>query len=121
MEVTDEYYLFNLSGGRKKVNVLLSDILAITSLKEGHQDKMLYLKNNVSHKIRGYTLKYLMKITGFLRRVNKADLVAPNAVKYIDEEIIVLTFYEEKDKSKWVALSGKYRKTFLKALHYFKK
>jgi hypothetical protein len=121
LEALNEYYLFNLAGGRIKVNVLLTDILAIISLKEGHQDKIMYLKNNANHKIRGYTLQYLIKITGFLQRVNKRDLVAPYAVKFIDEEMIELTFCEEKDKPKWIVLSGKYRNAFLKTLHYYKK
>jgi hypothetical protein len=46
-EAINEYYLFNLSGGRKKIKVFLSDILLVSEVTGSHIDKLLYLKGNI--------------------------------------------------------------------------
>ncbi len=114
----EKYYLFNLSGGRKKIKVLLSDILLIRALKDGHQDKMLYMKGNTTCKIRGYRFNYLIKISGFLIQVNKSDLVSPEAVDVIDEDNITLNGIIENGKPIYLSLSRTYKKSFLNFFHY---
>jgi len=117
-EFIERYYLFNLSGGRKKIKILLSDILLIRALKGGHQDKLLYMKGNTTYIIRGYKFNYLIKISGFLIRVNKSDLVSPEAVDVIDEDSITLNSIIENGKPMYLSLSRTYKKTFLSFFHY---
>ena len=116
----EKYYLFNLSGGRQKIKIFLSDILLIRALKGGHQDKILYMKGNTTYKIREYKFNYLIKISGFLIRVNKSDLVSPEAVDVIDEDCITLNSVIEDGKPIYLSLSRTYKKHFMMFFHYSK-
>lgn len=113
-----EYYLFNLSGGRKKVKVLLYDILLVRAIKGGHADKLIYLKGNVSHLIRGHSLNELINITSFLLQCNKQDLVSLDAVDYVEEDSIYLNGVTIDGKPIFVTLNRTYRKSFLTFFHY---
>jgi hypothetical protein len=112
------YYLFNLSGGRKKVKVLLSNILLVCSVKSNNSDKLLYLKNNVVHKIRGCSLNKFIAITGFLLQVNKHDLVSPEVVESLDSDCIYLSGLVDKKGPKYVTLNRTYKRAFLNFFHY---
>jgi len=112
------YYLFNLSHGRKKIKVLLSDILLVRAIKNSHQDKILYLKGNVSHEVRGYRFDHLMDITGFLIQVNKSHLVSPESINAVDEDNIILNGMVENEMPLYISLSRRYRKPFFDFFNY---
>jgi len=113
-----DYYLFNLAGGRKKIKILLPDIMLVRAVKGGHADKLLYLRGNVQHNIRGCALEELIHITGFLLQVNKQDLVSPDAVNYLEEDNIFLNGLSDNGKPLFVTLNRTYKKTFLDFFHY---
>ncbi len=113
-----DYYLFNLSGGRKKVKILLPDILLVRAIKGGHADKLLYLKGNIMYIIRGHGLDELIKLTGFLLQVNKQDLVSPVAIHYLDEDAIYLNNVTDNGKPIYLTLNRTYRKAFFAFFHY---
>ncbi|HTA27860.1 MAG TPA: hypothetical protein VK809_08725 [Bacteroidia bacterium] len=115
------YYLFNLSGGRKKVKVFLADILLVTAIKGSHAISIIYLRGNKRHKIRGHRLQEFIKITGFLIQVNKHELVSPDAVDYLDEDAIYLDGLKENNRPMYVALNRTYKKAFLDFFHYYEK
>ena len=119
-EALREYYLFNLSGGRRKVKVLLSDILLVRAINGTHIDKLLYLKGDIIHTIRGHSLEELVGLTGFLIRVNKQDLVSPNIINIIEEDAIYLTGTRGKEVPKFVTLSRTYKKVFFDFFNYKK-
>ena len=112
------YYLFNLSGGRRKIKVLLSDILVVRAIKNSHQDKVLYLKGDIMHEVRGYQFEHLIDITGFLIRVNKSHLVSPESINTVDEDNIILNGPAENGKPLYISLSRRYKKSFFKFFHY---
>jgi hypothetical protein len=116
-----EYYLFNLSGGRKKIKVLLSDILLVRAIKGGHADKLLYLKGNIIHTIRGHALEELISITGFLLQCNKQDIVSPDAINYLEEDSVYLNGLTDNGKPILVTLNRTYKEAFLQFFHYPKK
>ena len=111
-QYSKEYYIFNLSGGRKKVNILLSDILLVRAIKGSHADKLLYLKGNIIHTIRGHRLNDIIEITGFLLQVNKQELVSPVAINYIGEETIYLKDLTDNDKPIYICLNKTYKTAF---------
>jgi hypothetical protein len=117
----NEYYLFNLSGGRKKVKVLLPDILLVRAIKGSHADKLLYLKEDIVHVIRGHALEELIKITGFLLQCNKQDLVSPDAINYLEDDTIYLNGLIENGKPIFLTLNRTYKKSFLEFFYSPKK
>ena len=116
-----EYYLFNLSGGRKKLKVLLSDILLVRAIKGGHADKLLYLKGNVTYLIRGHSLHELANTAKFLLQCNKQDLVSPDAINYLEEDCVYLNGLMCGEKPMFITLNRTYKKSFLAFFHYSKK
>jgi hypothetical protein len=116
-----ENYLFNLSGGRKKINVLLSDILLVKAINGSHIDKLLYLKGNIIHTIRGHSLKELIGITGFLLQTNKQVLISAYAINYIEEDAIYMNDLTEDGKPVFVSLNRTYKKAFFDFFNHLKK
>ena len=92
--------------------MLLSDILLVKAIKNSHQDKILYLKGNVSHEVGGYRLDHLIGLTGFLVQVNKSHLVSPESINTVDEDNIILNSVIENGNPLYVSLSRRYRKAF---------
>lgn len=116
-----DYYLFNLSGGRKKVKILLPDIMLVRAVKSSHADKLLYLKGNIVHTVRGLGMEELINLTGFLLQVNKQELVSPDAVNYLEEDVIYLNELTENGKPIHITLNRTYKSDFLNFFHYNKR
>jgi hypothetical protein len=108
----NEYYFFNLSGGRKKIKVLLSDILLVRAIKGANADKLLYLKGSMLHLVRGHTMEEFISITGFLLQCNKQDLVSPEAINYVEDDTIYLNDVTDNGKPIFIILNRTFKKAF---------
>jgi len=77
-----EYELFNTDSG--KVNVLLTDILFVRTIKNSHRFLEIYLKGGRKIVIKGYSLEYIRSVAGFLLQSNRSELISPEAIDVIE-------------------------------------
>ena len=104
--------LFRTTGGQ--VNILLSDILFVRTVKNSHRNLEIYLKDKTKHILSGYSLENVQRIADFLIQPNRFELVSPEAVGIIEpNSLIKLKGVEDNGNAIHVELHRNYRKEFL--------
>jgi len=106
-----KFVLFHTSEG--EVNVFLTDILFVKTIKSSHRSLEVYLKGGRKLILKGYSLEYIHEIAGFLLLSNRGELVSPEAVDSFDHKLIHLTGVSYKNKPAYSTLSRKHFKDFL--------
>lgn len=80
-KASEGFALFHTSEG--VVNVLLTDILFVKTIKNSHRYLEMYLKDGRKIILKGYSLEYVHSIVGFLLQSNRAELISPEAIDLI--------------------------------------
>jgi len=112
----DEYELFHTNDG--KVNVLLSDILFVKTIKNSHRFIEVYLKGGVKLIIKGYSLEYIHGVAGFLLQSNRSELVSPQAIALLEHNsLIKLRDVSDNGKPLHSELCHSFRNNFLASIH----
>ena len=110
------YKLFHTDGGQ--VNILLTDILFVKTIKNSHRYLEAYLKGDRKFVLKGYSLEFIQNIARFLLQSNRGELVSPEAIGLIEHNSkIILCGVTENGKSLYSPLLLGYRKNFLAQLY----
>jgi DNA-binding LytR/AlgR family response regulator len=99
------------------VNILLTDILFVKTIKNSHRYLEAYLKEGRKIVLKGYTLKHIHKVAGFLLQANRTELVAPAAIDKIERNFsIKLSCVNDNGKLLYSKVCLSFRKEFLASL-----
>jgi DNA-binding LytR/AlgR family response regulator len=110
------HQLFSTNEGQ--VNILLSDIFFVRTIKNTHRYLDVYLKDGRKLIFKGYSLEYIHKVAGFLLQSNRAELVSAEAVNVIEHNsLIKLHGISDNGKPITSSLCLSFRKTFLEELN----
>ena len=100
-----------------QVNVLLSDILFVRTVKHSHRNVEIFLKGGKKHILVAYSLNDVHEIAGFLLQSNRFELVSPSAIEVIvPNSLLKLKGILDNGKVIHSELHRNYRKNFL--LHF---
>jgi DNA-binding LytR/AlgR family response regulator len=122
--VEDAYVLLNSAKSKKahklfhtdkgEVNVLLSDIFLVRTVKHSHRNLEMFLKGGRRHILVRYSLDEIHDIAEDLLRANRFELVSPDAIDIIEpNSMLKLKGLYENGKHIYSELHRNYRKDFL--------
>jgi DNA-binding LytR/AlgR family response regulator len=106
------YSFFHTNEGY--INIQLSDILFVRTIKNSHRNLELYLKGGRKLILKGYSIEYIHKIAAFLLQPNRLELVSPDVVDVLEpNSLITLRGINDNGAKIHIELSRVFKKDFL--------